>query len=100
MVLTVLERLLILGLLPGEGGIIEMRLKKVIGEKVGLTSDEIVRYEVKEDGANVRWNNEVEQTSSIELNEAEVGMIRDSLVKLDREKKLNDGHITLYDKFV
>lgn len=100
MVLTVLERLLILGLLPGEGGIIEMRLKKVIGEKIGLTSDEIVRYEVKEDGANVRWNNEVEQTSSIELNEAEVGMIRDSLVKLDREKKLNDGHITLYDKFV
>ena len=100
MVLTVLERLLILGLLPGEGGIIEMRLKKVIGEKIGLTSDEIVRYEVKEDGANVRWNNGVEQTSSIELNEAEVGMIRDSLVKLDREKKLNDGHITLYDKFV
>jgi len=100
MVLTVLERLLILGLLPGEGGIVEMRLKKVIGEKIGLTSDEIVRYEVKEDGANVRWNNEVEQTSSIELNEAEVGMIRDSLVKLDREKKLNDGHITLYDKFV
>ena len=100
MVLTVLERLLILGLLPGEGGIVEMRFKKVIGEKIGLTSDEIVRYEVKEDGANVRWNNEVEQTSSIELNEAEVGMIRDSLVKLDREKKLNDGHITLYDKFV
>lgn len=100
MKLSVIERILLLNLMPAEGNILEMRTKRDIGFKVGLNAEELVKYQVKDEGGNVTWNPDVEQDTEIELGEAEKGFIKEQLVKKSGEGKLTDGHISLYDKFV
>lgn len=100
MVLTVLERLLILDFLEKQGDIVFLRLRNQLIEKVGLSEEDHTKYKIIQEGPKITWDQNVPQEAKIELSEVECGMIKNSLVSLNNARKLTPDHISLYEKFV
>lgn len=101
MKLTFLERLLAMGTLPEQGSVLLLRVRQTLIEKLGPTADEIVKWNVQQEGTRVTWD---PQASGVEeevaLTESEVGILRDSLIKMDREQRLTPAHLSIYEKIV
>ena len=100
MELTILERLISLGLLPEVGDILRMRIRTQMTDKLGLTIEEIEKYGVVQEGTSVQWRTDLPQECEIPLEPLEIGILRDGLKKLNEEEKLTPQHITLYEKIV
>lgn len=100
MELTVLERLVLQGLLPKEGNYTTLKLLRVCREALSFDDLENKRLGFHQDGDQVRWNENVNVVKNIEIGEVMKLEIVASLKKLEEEKKLRDEHFTLYEKFV
>jgi len=102
MELTVLERLVIQGLLPKEGNYTTLKLLRECREALSFDDLENRRLEFFQDGDQVRWNETAGRdiVKNIEFGEVMKLEIIASLKKLEEEKKLRDEHFTIYEKFV
>jgi len=92
---------MVLGILPGAGNIILMRLRQGLIEKIGLSPEEIKKYglKVNEEG-NATWDLTIPQEKNIELKPTEIVTVKETLEGLDKEEKITPQHISLYEKFV
>ncbi len=101
MVLSVLERFMVLNCLPKEGNIVLLRLRQGLIDKVGLSSEEILALEVHQTPeGKVTWRNDLPQEVEIEITPAEAGVIKDALRQLDRSGKLIPDQLSIWKKFV
>ncbi len=108
MKLNVLERLVLLNLLPKEGDFTTLKLVRVAREDLSFNDIENQKLKFNQtpgpDGkGQVGWNEKA--AKEIENTEFEIGemmtiKIVDELKKLNDEGKLTDEHFTLYEKFV
>jgi hypothetical protein len=102
--LSILERLLILNLLPGENDIITLRLVRKLKDQIGFTDEELVtlnmRSEQEGNRSLTKWDQDKATDTEFELSEKVVDIIRDELKNLDKIKKLTENHISLYTKIV
>lgn len=105
--LTVLERLIAIGLLPSNGKYTTLKLMRELREKLSFTEEELEKYNFRdgdednlEDPKRTYWNEDVEQETDIELTMNEHKMIADALSELDTHRTLTEEHFTLYEKFV
>ena len=100
MKLTILERLMCLGLLPEEGNISTMRMRNALIMKVGLSAEEIEEYQVTGlDTGAVKWVVDA-PPKEVELKLPEINLIRAKLESLEKEEKITPNHVALYGKFV
>ena len=100
--LNVLERLKLCSILPPEGSLVTLRMIRTLIGKLGLSAEEITRYEVVTlDPATgqVRWNEAGMEPVSIELEDAEVEMIRKQLKDLDAKNKLTPELVSVCEVF-
>lgn len=100
MKLTILERLLALGVLPKEGSYITLKVIRRGQEELSFTDEEIKKYKFVNEGEQTRWDDKVEQETDIKLGSKVKTLIAEELEKLDKDKKLTQQHFTLYQKFV
>ena len=97
--LNVLERVILLGLLPKDENYLTFKLITQLKADLSFSDEEIKKYEIKilEDG-RVSWmrtgNKEIEIGETIEA------MIVEKLKAVEKEKKINDENVSLYEKFV
>ena len=102
--LTVLERLVLLNLLPKEENFATLKLMRVAKETLSFNDIENQKLKFNQVGDQVNWNEEAAKEISehfeIELGEVVSILIAEELKKLNEEKKLTDSHFTLYEKFV
>ena len=97
--LNVLERVILLGLLPKDENYLTYKLITKLKSDLSFSDEEIKKYEIKilEDG-RVSWmrtgNKEIEIGETIEA------MIVEKLKAVEKEKKINDENVSLYEKFV
>ena len=100
--LTVLERLVLLNILPKEGDFTTIKLMRKLRESLSFDEEELKKIEFVQDGDQTRWNveNAREIVKQIQIGEKMTDIIHDALKKLNDEKKLTNGHVTLYEKFV
>jgi hypothetical protein len=102
MEITVQERLSLLDILPGEGNIITLRVVRELKSALAFTEPEIKEYglTVTESG-RVSLNIEsLGVIKSITVGDAAAGIIKSALRQLDKQGKLKDDHIRLWDKFI
>ncbi len=107
MILTVLERLVLLNLLPKEGDFTTLKLVRVAREDLSFNDIENQKLKFEStsgsDGkGQVNWNMEAakELLRDFTIGEMMTIEIVKALKKLEDEKKLTDEHFTLYEKFV
>jgi hypothetical protein len=97
--LNVGERLIILQILPKEGNFATLRLIRELNGKVGFSADELIEFEVKQEGDKVSWNAKGIEEIPIDFKEKEIEIIEKELKKLDKESKLEFRHFSIFEKF-
>jgi hypothetical protein len=100
--LDIMERVVLFNLLPKEGNFMTLKTLRQAKEKIGLDPKEIKDAKVKQNVENgtLTWDADKDPHKEIEINRDVKKIIVDALEKLDKDGKLNDQHITLFEKFV
>jgi hypothetical protein len=100
--LTILERLRLLEILPGHGNILTLRIIGDLQNKIAFSEIELEKYELKQDDKNhIQWNREKGMESAeIELGKKEIEIIKNALEQLNKNERLTQEHIGLWEKFI
>jgi hypothetical protein len=100
MELSVFERLILLNILPKEGDFTTLKIVRKLREDLSFSESEHTALQFKQDGGNVQWKQEGDVPVEISIGEKATDLIVEVLKKLDKEKKLQESHFTLYERFV
>jgi hypothetical protein len=104
MKLTIQERLTVFALLPEKGTFLNLKQVREARENLSFTEDEHKKYGFKNhpDG-KLTWSlvdGKPDEPVDIELTEQACSLVRKSLEDLDKAGALEQGHFTVYEKFV
>jgi len=97
--LSVVERLILLNLLPQEGSYINLKLLRTAREELSFSDEEVGILNFVQEGDQVRWNMGPDIMKDVAIGQVVTLMIVDSLKKLDGEGKLKNDHFSLFEKF-
>lgn len=102
MKLNLLERILGISLVSEykEGNFMTFKIIDSLKKKLLVTEDEIKEFELRVEDNKYLWNTKGQEFREIALTEGEIKLIKDQLIKLDKDDKLNEQHVSLYEKFV
>jgi hypothetical protein len=98
--LSVMDRLMLLDVLPQQGNILTLRIVRDAQQALELHTSEIEDWEITLNGPHIRWNQEKVQDVDVSLSEAALGIAREAIKKLDGENKLTANHISLWEKLI
>ena len=101
MKLNVLERLMVLQILPKESNFVTLGIVFDLQKELTLTEEEIKEFEVvmvPDKGAN--WNEKGKEEREIKIGEKAADIIVEALKKINAEKKITPQLMSLYEKFV
>lgn len=101
--LTVRERIVLLSLLPSEASFVMLKVIRRVREALSFSLDEIHHLAIEQlpDG-RISWNAEKakEWVKEMEISTNVVDLISQKLIALDREQKLQEEHVPIYERFV
>lgn len=98
--LTIDDRFAILEILPSRGNFATAKLVRELLEQLSLTEAEIKEYKVKQVDSQITWEN-ASKTKEMEFGEFATELIKNALIKLNEEKKLDvQRHYSIYEQFV
>ncbi len=101
MILNILDRLQLLnGIMPKEGNIVTLRVILEAKQALGLTSEEIEGWGVKDSESGVVWDVSKDTDRDIEISPVAASLIRTSLKELDGSERLTPAHVSLWERFV
>ena len=102
--LSVVERIVLLNLLPKEGNFNTLKLIRVARESLSFNDIENQKLKFKQNGDQVVWDVQgaidIDAHFETEIGETANQLIVDELTKLDKEGKLTDETFSLYEKFM
>ena len=111
MLLNLTERFMLLEILPAQGDFATLKIVRKLREALSLTEEEFVEYGVRtagqtlDDGTvipegRIVWNITGNEPKEILIGEKATDTICEALKRLDREKKLTEQHLDMYEKFI
>ena len=99
--LSVYERIILINILPHEGDFRSLKILRELREDLAFSEEENAALEFKtEDGGIVQWRKDADVVKDVQIGEIAHGIIVDTLRQLDRQKKLHESHMGLYERFV
>jgi hypothetical protein len=98
--LKLLDRLLLLKVLPKEGSYASLKIVQELKLHLALTEEEFKEMEVKEVDDRLEWNSEKDLGKEIPIGEKANDIIVMSLKKLDRDGELTLEEMSVYEKFI
>ena len=99
MELSVIERLLLLSLLPREGDITTVRIVADVRHDLSFSEDEYATLGMRIENGSAHWKTDREVPRVFTLGPKATAMIVDSLEKLNTSGKLTEQHLSLCEKF-
>lgn len=99
MLLSPLERILILGALPEKNTIDKIRLGIELRAAISFSEDEIEKWNIQNDGQRITWSDDAEDVE-IEIGKPKFDLIAESLTKANKAGQITEQHVSLWDKFV
>ena len=100
MILNVVERLVLLSILPKEGNYATLKVLRELRLNIGFTEEELKLWQIVSDdelGA-IRWGTNGE--AEIPIGEKATDIIVDALRKLDQMGKLEEHMFDIYERFI
>jgi len=101
MKVTVLERFVILNILPSEGNMLDLRAAANVREAVEFSEKELASLNIEQAGDQLKWDTEAAEAiaKDVDWSGPQTSLIVVTLRKLDAEQKLTPNHLSLCDKF-
>jgi len=100
MILSVYDRLILLNILPKESDLTTLRIIRTLKDNLSFSEEEHKALEFKHEGAQVLWKQDADIPKDIVIGEKATDIIVDALKGLNKQKKLTEQHIPLFEKFV
>jgi len=100
MKLNVLERLQLLQILPKEGNFVTLKIVKTLLNNISIGEKEFKEFDIKQTGEQLTWNAKGNEDRELEIGEKATDIIIEVLKKVDKEGKLNNQMLSLYEKFI
>jgi hypothetical protein len=98
MILNVPERIVLSQILPVTGSFLNLKLVREIKEELSFTQSEHEEIQFKQNGDQITWEKDKEK--EFEFNRVIYDLVVNSLKELDKQEKLEERHVSLYEKFV
>jgi hypothetical protein len=98
--LSVLERLVVLKVLPKEGDYATLKILTNLRMSLSFTEEEIKTWEIASDLLTGRTTWKVEGVAEIPIGEKATDIVVASFKRLDKEKKLSVEDMSTYEKFI
>ena len=98
MKLSIKERLLIGDLYPKEGNIMEQTMVRDMAGKTAITQEEMDQVNFRASDNGFVWDSDKAEDVEVEFTDAELDVLRGSVDKLDREKKVTQDNLDLCRK--
>lgn len=100
MKLSVMDRIVLLNLLPKEGNFANLKLLRTARESLSFTEEENKALAFKQEGDKLFWEDGTVEPKEIAIGEVVTQLIAKELKRLDESGKLQNEHISLYEKFM
>lgn len=100
MELKVLERIVLLGLLPQEASYLNFKIVTTLKAELSFSEEEQKELNMVEKEGMVTWDSEKEKEKYINIGEKATDLIIAELKKLDKDGKINSQNSSLYERFV
>lgn len=100
MKLNIKERLVLLAVLPAEGNFLTLKIVRKLRENLSFSEEELEQYKFKEDNSRLTWDETNQEPKDVVIGKEGKKIIKDALKKLDKEEKLKEDHVSVYEKFV
>ena len=101
--LKVSERIWLLGLLPKEGDLLTQRVIHALREKLGISDEDWKLYDIQpipEIQGAIKWDTKKDVGVEYEFGDKTVEIIAQSLQEIDKQKKVTEDFLILFDKFI
>ena len=99
MELTVIERLLLLKLLPEQGNLTTLRIVRDMQGALSFSEDEHKALQFTNDGRELKWKAEAGVVKDVEFGPKAKEIVNAGLRKLNNGNQLTMDHLSLCDKF-
>jgi hypothetical protein len=89
--------------LPKEGDLLTQRIVRAMRERFGVSEEDFKTYDIvpiPEMPGAVKWDITKDAGVEYELGDKSVEIIQQALRETDKMKKVNDGILSLFDKFI
>lgn len=100
MKLSVFERVILLDILPKEGDFQTIKILSELREALSFSEQEYKVCEIRFEGGHVFWNEATATKKDIKIKDKATEIIVNALKDLDAKKKITDGCLSLYEKFI
>ena len=100
MQLNIMERMILLNILPNEGDYSTLKILRQLREELSFSEEEhkIVNFERTPEG--IKWETDKDFTKDISIGPKATQIITECLENLNNTKKLTEQLFPLYEKFV
>lgn len=100
MELNVIDRIVLLNLLPKEGNFANLKLLRTARESLSFNEDENKALAFRQAGEQILWTDNVVGSKEIAIGEVATQLIVKELKRLDENGKLQQEHLSVYEKFL
>ena len=95
---NILERIMILGVLPKQSDFVSMKIIDDLQRAVGFSQGELDKYNIKNHpNGSVSWDKTFDKEIKVTMRAAEI--IKENLIKLSETKMVTAQHLSIYEKF-
>ncbi len=100
MKLTLLERLTLQKVLPKESNFTTLKVLNALKLALAPSEEEFKEFGIEVGEGKATWNEKGLEEREVEIGEKATDIIKESLIELDKNKRLSVDHISLYEKFI
>jgi hypothetical protein len=98
MKLNVLDRVMLLGILPTEGNYLTFKILTNLKVELSFSEADHKAFNLREEAGKILWDKS--EDKEIEIGDKAKEIIKESLKKLDEAGKVNEHNVSLYEKFM
>jgi len=101
MKLNVLERIVVLNLLPAEGSFANLKLLRVAKEELSFDEKEHKLLNFTQTEEQTMWNQDANiPDKDVKIGEIITAMLTKKLKEMDEKEELKEEHYSIYEKFM
>ena len=100
MELSIMDRILLLNILPGEGDITTIRIVRQLREDLSFSEQEHKDFGIVNEENQIKWDPAKAQPKEVEFGPKVAKLVSKALKKLSDSDKLTTQYVDLYDRFV